>query len=276
LSGGKTKKIIRKKKAQPKLRSQKNRQIKARINKPVKSRIKHSVKTRASKAIRPRAKPKINIHGTHAFKRIKKTMIKHSKETSSKHPAHTAAKSHAIRMHEAIKNLGNSIIQKHHDIHYKFVQAVKKSFPDKPHSEKSHSAHLADSGKESITPQKGVLLLNMTKNHMISDKVVFANTPFEKFRGLMFRNRRDVNYALVFDFKKVLKNSAAIHMFFVFFPIDVVYLRDSKVVDLHREVKPFTAYLAPKTRSDTLIELPQGTIWRSGISVGDEILTTSG
>lgn len=124
---------------------------------------------------------------------------------------------------------------------------------------------------DNTAAQKRIGLINSTKNKIISEKVVFAKTLFQKFRGLMFRRQKDVNYAMIFDFGRAARKSAAIHMFFVFFPIDVVYLRDGKVVDMHKAVPPFTSYLAPKERADTLIELPQGAIWQNGINIGDEI-----
>ncbi len=116
-------------------------------------------------------------------------------------------------------------------------------------------------------------LINKTNKKIVSEKVVFAKTVFDKFRGLMFRRRRDFDYALVFDFGRASKKSAAIHMFFVFFPIDAVYLKGGRVVDLYRCIAPFTPYLAPKARADTLVELPEGAIWKGGIKVGDKIQT---
>ncbi len=110
-------------------------------------------------------------------------------------------------------------------------------------------------------------LINKTTKKTVCEKVVFAKTIFEKLRGLMFRESPD--YALVFDFDRPSRSSAAIHMFFVFFPIDVVYLRNDKVVDLYKSVKPFTPYLAPKCDVDMLIELPEGAIEKSRIKLGD-------
>lgn len=114
-------------------------------------------------------------------------------------------------------------------------------------------------------------LINQTNKSVVCSRVVFAKTAFEKCRGLMFREKKSFDYALVFDFGRASKRAAAIHMLFVFFPIDVVYLRDGNVVDLYRGVMPFTPHLAPKARADTLIELPQGAIWHSGIKMGDKI-----
>ncbi|MBU4245450.1 DUF192 domain-containing protein [archaeon] len=239
-------------------------------------RIKSPVKPRANKMIKKRAKAVLKVSRKPVFKNIKKSAAKILKIPAIKQPAPAAFRNHAIRAHEAIRNFGKSLSEKHHAIHTKLMHHAQKILPRKQLAMKQSFAPHVHSPKGSVAPKKSVLLLNMTKNHLISNKVVFANTTYQKFRGLMFKNKKEVDYALVFDFNKALKDSAAIHMFFVFFPIDVVYLRDSKVVDIHRAVKPFTAYLAPKKHADTLIELPQGTIWKSGISIGDEIVTTSG
>ncbi|VVB59422.1 putative ACR [uncultured archaeon] len=112
-------------------------------------------------------------------------------------------------------------------------------------------------------------LINRTTKKIICEKVVFAKTIFSKLRGLMFREK--VDYALVFDFGRASRSSAAIHMFFVFFPIDVVYLRNGTVVDLYKSVMPFTPYLAPKRDADILIELPEGAIEKGKIEIGHKI-----
>lgn len=238
---------------------------------PVKRRAKAHAKFRAIRAAKNRVKSVLKISQAPVFRHAKKTSGIHAPEI--RHSEHAAFRSNAIRAHDAIRSFKKSLSEKHHAIRSKIMHHTDRLFAKKELARHSFAPR-AQGHKESISPKKDVMLLNMTKNHLISSRVVFANTTFDKFRGLMFKNKKDVNYALVFDFNKALKDSAAIHMFFVFFPIDVVYLRDSKVVDLHRAVKPFTAYLAPKTHADTLIELPQGTIWKSGISIGDEIVTT--
>ncbi len=112
-------------------------------------------------------------------------------------------------------------------------------------------------------------LINKTNKKIICKKVVFAKSAFAKFRGLMFRRQKDFDYALVFDFGRASKRTASIHMFFVFFPIDVIYLRDGKVVDIYKNVMPFTPYLEPKERADVLVELPDGAVAKSGTKLRD-------
>lgn len=110
-------------------------------------------------------------------------------------------------------------------------------------------------------------LINTSRSRVVAKQVKFAKTAFEKMRGLMFRKKP--NYALVFPSSFPSRINLAIHMFFVFFPIDAVYLRGNRVVDMYKSVKPFTPYLSPVEPSDTLLELPVGSISRGSIRVGD-------
>lgn len=56
---------------------------------------------------------------------------------------------------------------------------------------------------------------------------------------------------------------------FVFFPIDVLYLdRDKKIVELKKSFKPFTNY-NPKQDAIYVIELPNGIIDEKELDVGD-------
>ena len=71
--------------------------------------------------------------------------------------------------------------------------------------------------------------------------VEVCRSVFSKLRGLMFRKRLKKD-GLLFVFKKEAKVS--LHMLFVLFPIDVVYLnRGKKVVGIKRNVKPFSLYV---------------------------------
>ncbi|MFH1210115.1 MAG: DUF192 domain-containing protein [archaeon] len=61
-----------------------------------------------------------------------------------------------------------------------------------------------------------------------------------------------------------------IHMFFVFFPIDVVWLnKNKKVVDIRRNVKPFILWIKPKNKAKYIIELPKGV--SKHIKIGNKI-----
>lgn len=60
-------------------------------------------------------------------------------------------------------------------------------------------------------------------------------------------------------------------MFFVFYPIDVIFLdSEMKIVEIKENFKPFTIY-KPKKKARYVIELPKGTIARTKTIIGDII-----
>ena len=83
-------------------------------------------------------------------------------------------------------------------------------------------------------------------------------TPWQRATGLMFKKKL-VDEAYVFAFDSDVK--IPIHMLFVFFRIDVLWVNsDHEIVDLRRNVLPFTPSVFHKGRAKYLIELPAGTI----------------
>ncbi|MBW3022673.1 DUF192 domain-containing protein [Candidatus Woesearchaeota archaeon] len=77
------------------------------------------------------------------------------------------------------------------------------------------------------------------------------------------------DFGLIFVFRSELRRS--LHMFFVFYPIDVLFLDSSgKVVEIKENFKPFSAYF-PKKKSKYVIELPAGAIKKSSTQVGDTV-----
>jgi len=65
----------------------------------------------------------------------------------------------------------------------------------------------------------------------------YCNNWISQARGLMFRRRQN----LVMEFKNSRRIS--LHMFFVFFPIDVLVLdSNKKIVEVKRDFKPFTVW----------------------------------
>ena len=113
------------------------------------------------------------------------------------------------------------------------------------------------------------MIKNKTQNTIVSTKKEFFANPWTRARGLMFRAvRAGVGYVFLFD----KPTYAAIHMLFVFQPIDVIWLdRDGKVMDMALHVKPFTLHLAPNGYATFMIELAAGTIALSKTQIGDEI-----
>ncbi len=72
---------------------------------------------------------------------------------------------------------------------------------------------------------------------------------------------------LIFIFKK--EKIVPLHMFFVIFPIDVLFInKNKKVVDLKESFRPFTFY-TPKAKAKYVVELPKGTIKKSKTKLND-------
>ena len=114
------------------------------------------------------------------------------------------------------------------------------------------------------------MLFNKTKKKQVMANVKLATTTFNKLKGLMFENQQRFDYALVFPLPRESIAMATIHMLFVFFPIDVVYLdKNKRVVDIVRQLQPFTPSYSPKKPSKFFVELPAGK--SKGISMGNEL-----
>ena len=75
--------------------------------------------------------------------------------------------------------------------------------------------------------------------------------------------------ALIFDFGA--EKRIGLHMWFVFYPIDVLFLdKNRKVAELKTGFMPFSAYTSEK-KARYAVELPEGAIRKSRTGVGDVI-----
>lgn len=74
----------------------------------------------------------------------------------------------------------------------------------------------------------------------------------------------------------VIDPCTSIHMFFMRFPLDVLYLnRDNEVVRAQENIRPWRIGPLYTKGARFVIELPTGTIQRSRTSVGDAIAIAS-
>ena len=111
------------------------------------------------------------------------------------------------------------------------------------------------------------MIKNLTKNIMIIKNSIFIGDNFSKFIGLMFSRRHDK--ALIFRFNR--EKIISLHMFFVFYPIDALFLDKNKiVVDKKENFMPFTFYKSRK-RAMYALELPNGVIKKTKTNIGDKI-----
>lgn len=103
------------------------------------------------------------------------------------------------------------------------------------------------------------MLFNVTKNKKVIDKIRIADTFFSRFKGLMFEAQKNFDYALIFEMNKESRIMSSIHMLFVFFPIDVIFLDSQKrVVEVKEKLLPFTISFTPKKPTKYIIEMPVG------------------
>ncbi|WP_207907615.1 DUF192 domain-containing protein [Effusibacillus lacus] len=87
-----------------------------------------------------------------------------------------------------------------------------------------------------------------------------------RFLGLMFRKELPENQALW------LVPCNSIHMFFMKFSIDVIFLDQmNRIVKLAKHVQPWSV-LSPVRSAYSVLELPAGTIERYGIEPGDKLV----
>jgi uncharacterized membrane protein (UPF0127 family) len=102
----------------------------------------------------------------------------------------------------------------------------------------------------------------------ITAEVEHADTLLKQVVGLMFRKSFDG--ALIFDMGRLTYDG--IHMLFVRFPIDVLFLDDDKrIVDVRAGVRPWIGTAFPRARFRYAIELPSGAVKRYGINAGEEL-----
>jgi uncharacterized protein len=109
---------------------------------------------------------------------------------------------------------------------------------------------------------------NATRKTILASKVVMCDTESSRALGLMFHSKI-TDAAFILAFPK--EQHVALHMFFVFFPIDVAFIDEKKnVVEIKENFEPFTQYSARK-HAKYAVELPNETIAKTKTAVGDRI-----
>jgi len=104
----------------------------------------------------------------------------------------------------------------------------------------------------------------MLKGRKIA-KTEICDSFFKKLKGLMFRKRLGPGKCLFFVFDN--ESIIPIHMLFVFFKIDVLWLdRNLKVVDCRLGLRPFS-FATPKKPARYIVEAAAGKF--NSIRLGD-------
>src|SRR3989344_8293644 len=111
-----------------------------------------------------------------------------------------------------------------------------------------------------------MVIKNSSKGDVICSDAKICKSILSKTVGLMFSKKPK---PLIFILKK--EKIVPLHMFFVFFPIDVLFLdEDKKVVEIKKKFEPFTLY-NPKNKAKYVIELPQGAVKNTNTKIGDKV-----
>ncbi len=113
-----------------------------------------------------------------------------------------------------------------------------------------------------------VFLLNKSKGINLG-KLDLADSFISRFMGLMFRKDPERGLILKLPSSRSRRGSS-IHMFFMRFPLDIIFLdADKKIVDMV-SIKPWKTY-TPKAPSKYVIELEEGSINKYKLEIGDEM-----
>ena len=102
------------------------------------------------------------------------------------------------------------------------------------------------------------MLINSTSGKRIIQKTKTANTVFTRFKGLMFEKKENFDYGLIFELAKEGRINSSVHMLFVFFPIDIVFLNSQKIVVDKATLNPWKLNYTPKKSAKYFVELPNG------------------
>ena len=113
--------------------------------------------------------------------------------------------------------------------------------------------------------QAPLRLVNRTRGAVLADRVESAHRIRDRLRGLLGRAKLGRGEALA------IRPCASIHTFFMRFEIDAVFLdRDGRVLRALAGLRPWRATRF-HLRAEQVVELPAGTVERTGTREGDEL-----
>ena len=102
---------------------------------------------------------------------------------------------------------------------------------------------------------------------VVAEPLELATNVFTAGLGLMGRARLPENGGLL------IHGTNGIHMMFMRFPIDAVFVdKKGTVVKTYKRLRPWIGMVPFVWRADKVAELPAGAIERHGIKVGDQLL----
>jgi len=99
-----------------------------------------------------------------------------------------------------------------------------------------------------------MFIKNMTRKNVLATDAHLCDSLLSRAKGLMF-SPKIKDKAFILSFPKEQK--IELHMFFVFFPIDVLFLdRKKKIVEIKTEFPPFSTYSSAKRPYNNIGTIP--------------------
>jgi uncharacterized protein len=117
----------------------------------------------------------------------------------------------------------------------------------------------------------GMAAHNLTRGTVLAERLAIASSLWGRFRGLMGRGSLPAGDGLF------LTGTNGIHMFFMRFPIDAVFVGKAgsdgsrPVLSVHRSVRPWIGLVPLVRGADGVLELPVGAIDASATVPGDTL-----
>jgi uncharacterized protein len=100
---------------------------------------------------------------------------------------------------------------------------------------------------------------------IVCERCVLADTALARMRGLLGRRELPSGEGIL------LKPASSVHMAFMRFPIDAVFLdREMRVVRVASALRPWRA--AGSRAAKAVLELPAGEAERRGLTTGDRLI----
>jgi uncharacterized protein len=100
---------------------------------------------------------------------------------------------------------------------------------------------------------------------LVCERCEIADSTFARARGLLGRSGLEPGGGMLID------HAGSVHMFFMRFPIDVLFLaRDRTVVGIRHRLRPWR--VAAARRAVASLELPAGRAAEAGVEEGDRLV----
>ena len=100
---------------------------------------------------------------------------------------------------------------------------------------------------------------------VLCERCIVADSALSRMRGLLGRSELPAGEGIL------LRPAPSVHMFFMRFAIDVVFLdRDLRVIDVRHGLRPWR--VASKRGAKAALELAEGEASRRGVDVGDRLV----